>query len=99
MIYNNSPTFDRLLSYIDGLPVIDCHEHMAGPDHLVLFSEPIAALIAGYYSGDLISAGLTEQELGFLRDEAVATGDKWPLFKEYWERSQHTAYARVVKLV
>ena len=35
-----------------------------------------------------------------MRDDAVATGDKWPLFNQYWERSQHTAYARViVKLV
>lgn len=99
MINRGSPTFDRLLSYIDDLPVIDCHEHMAGPDHLVRFSEPIAALIAGYYTGDLISAGLTEQELRFLRDDAVATGDKWPLFQQYWERSQHTAYARITKLV
>ena len=99
MIHRGSPTFDRLLSFIDDLPVIDCHEHMAGPDHLVRYSEPIAALIAGYYAGDLMSADLMEQELGFLRDDAVATGDKWPLFNQYWERSQHTAYARVVKLV
>lgn len=99
MNHKGSPTFGRLLSYIDNLPVIDCHEHMAGPDYLVRFSEPIAALIAGYYAGDLISAGLTEQQLEFLRDDTVATDDKWPLFQKYWERSQHTAYARVAKLV
>jgi len=99
MIYRGSPTFDRLLSFIGDLPVIDCHEHMAGPDHLLRFSEPIAALIAGYYASDLISAGLKERQLAFLRDDTVATGEKWPLFQAYWERSQHTAYARVAKLV
>jgi len=88
-----------LLSFIGDLPVIDCHEHMAGPDHLLRFSEPIAALIAGYYASDLISAGLKERQLAFLRDDTVATGEKWPLFQAYWERSQHTAYARVAKLV
>ena len=99
MIHRGSPTFGRLLSFMDGLPVVDCHKHIAGPDHLVRFCEPIAALIAGYYSGDLISAGLTEPGLGCLRDDAVATSDKWPLFNPHWERSQHTAYARIVSLV
>ena len=64
MLHKGSPTFDSLLSFMDGLAVIDCHEHMAGPEHLVRFSEPIAALIAGYYSGDLISAGLTGATAG-----------------------------------
>ena len=99
MINRGGPTFDRILTHIDDLPVIDCHEHMLGPEHLVRFSEPIAALIAGYFANDLISAGMKEQELAFLKDETVATGDKWPLFRVYWERSQHTAYARVAKLV
>ena len=36
-----------------------------GPDHLVRFAEPIAELIAGYYTGDMISAGLKEQQLAF----------------------------------
>jgi len=99
MLNRGSPTFDRLLAHIDDLPVIDCHEHMAGPEHLVRYTEPIAFLIAGYYANDLISAGLPEQQLTFLRDDAVATSDKWPLFQLFWERSQHTAYARVTKLV
>ena len=99
MLNRGSPTFDRLLAHIDDLPVIDCHEHMAGPEHLVRYTEPIAFLIAGYYANDLTSAGLPEQQLTYLRDDTVATSDKWPLFKAYWERSQHTAYARVTKLV
>ena len=69
MIHSGSESFDRILSFIDDVPVIDCHEHMAGPDFLVRYSEPIAALIAGYYSNDLVSAGLKEKQLVFLRDE------------------------------
>ena len=99
MLQRGSPTFDRMLAHIVDLPVIDCHEHMAGPEHLVCYTEPIAYLIAGYYASDLISAGLKEQQLAILKDETVATDDKWPLFQPYWERSQHTAYARVTKLV
>ena len=93
MIHKGSPAFDRLLSHIADLPVIDCHEHMAGAEHLMRFAEPIAALIAGYYASDLISAGLNARDLATLEDNAVATSDKWDLFQEYWARSEHTAYA------
>ena len=99
MLQRRTPTFDRLLSHIEGLPVIDGHEHMMGPEYLLPFSEPIAALITGYVSHDLLSSGLNNQQLATLQDESVATADKWPLFEAYWERCQHTAYARVTKLV
>ncbi len=99
MLKRNNPIFESLLSHIDELPVIDCHEHMVGPDHLVAFSEPIAALIAGYYSHDLLSAGLDERQLALLSDSTTATREKWPLFEDFWQRTQHTAYARVVKLI
>lgn len=99
MLKQRNLIFDRLLTYIDGLPVIDCHEHMMGPDYLVRFSEPIAALTTGYFANDLFSAGLDAQQLAFLGDETVAAGDKWSLFEAYWRRCQHTAYARVTKLI
>ena len=99
MLRKDCPLFNDLLSQIDELPVIDCHEHMMGPDYIVPFAEPIAALIAGYYSHDLLSAGLSEEQLAHLSDSTAATGDKWPLFEEFWRRTQHTAYGRVVKLV
>ena len=99
MLQKRTPTFDRLLSHIEGLPVIDAHEHMMGPEYLQRFGEPIAMLIAGYVSHDLLSAGLDDQGLDFLQDDTVATADKWPLFEGIWQRCQHTAYARVTKLV
>ena len=99
MLKKSNPLFERLLTHTSELPVIDCHEHMVGPEYLVRFSEPIAALIAGYYSHDLLSAGLDEQQLTLLSDSTTATREKWTVFEEFWQRSQHTAYARVTKLV
>ena len=66
MLQKRTPTFDRLLSHIEGLPIIDAHEHMMGPEYLQRFGEPIAMLIAGYVSHDLLSAGLDDQGLDFL---------------------------------
>lgn len=34
-----------------------------------------------------------------LQNEEVPTEKKWPIFKHFWARAEHTAYAREVKYV
>ena len=64
MLHQTTPVFDRLLTQIADLPVIDCHEHafaeLFGPDgyaRLPSPAEPIAALTNGYILGDFYNAG------------------------------------------
>ncbi|MBN1933683.1 MAG: amidohydrolase family protein [Anaerolineae bacterium] len=93
--------FDRLDECIQRIPVIDCHEHMQGPDALTPYKEPIAALIRGYVFSDLQSAafGVPDRELARLQDHEVPTDEKWPLFERLWRATEHTAYAQVTKWV
>jgi hypothetical protein len=83
------------------MPVIDCHEHLSGPEARPPYKEPIASLIHGYVLSDLQSAGygLPEREIARLSDPEVSTDEKWPLFQKLWQSTCHTAYARVTKLV
>jgi hypothetical protein len=37
------------------------------------------------------------RELNVLTDPNVPTRDKWPLFREAWDRTRHTAYALEVR--
>jgi uncharacterized protein len=99
MLHPPSPLFDRLLAHITSLPVIDCHEHMAGPAYMIGLREPVAALLGDYYWHDLISAGADMHTIDRLRDHDVPTAQKWPLFEPLWRRTEFTAYARVTKLV
>jgi len=101
MLHPPSPLFDRLLEQINALPVIDTHEHLQGPEARPAYKEPIAALIQGYVFSDLQSAGfgIRERDLARLQDEEVSTDEKWPLFERLWQATEHTAYARVTKLV
>lgn len=99
MLHKSSPVFDRILERVSALPVIDCHEHMAGPAYMEPVREPIAALILGYFAGELYSAGADPATLEMLQDSTVATDKKWPVFETIWKRTEHTAYARVTKLV
>lgn len=99
MLHKPSPVFDQLIEHITSLPVIDCHEHMAGPQNMVQWREPISALIAFYYFHDLVSAGADEKTIALLQDPDVPTEKKWPLFQPLWKRTEFTAYARVTKLI
>ena len=101
MLFTRTPLFDRLYEQINVMPVIDCHEHMAGPEERPPYREPVASLIRGYVFSDLMSAGfgVSERDWMRLQDEDVPTDEKWPLFRDLWRSTEHTAYARVTKLV
>ncbi len=101
MLYSRSPLFNRLHEQISAMPVIDCHEHLTGPEERPPYKEPIASLIYGYMLSDLQSAafGISDRDIARLEDQDVSTGEKWPLFEKLWHATEHTAYARVTKLV
>ena len=101
MLYPRSPLFNRLYEQISVMPVIDCHEHLTGPEERPPYKEPIASLIYGYMLSDLHSAafGISDSDVARLEDQDVSTDEKWPLFENLWHATEHTAYARVTKLV
>ena len=101
MLHSESDLFRRLHTRINSMPVVDCHEHMQGFAARPAYEEPIAALTFGYVMSDLHSAGfgLRESDILRLQDQGVSTDEKWPLFQRLWRATEHTAYARVTKLV
>ena len=103
MLYPASDLFNRLHTAIQSMPVIDCHEHVIGPEARPTRQEPIAALLVGYVQSDLYSAAaglkLSQADIASLFDHSLPTDDKWPLFQTVWKAAQHTAYARVTLLV
>ncbi len=100
-MHPHSPVFNRLLDRIARMPVVDCHEHLRGPERDLKDRprEPIAALMVMYLASDLWSAGATDREIGILQDPDVSTDEKWPMFERLWEACHHTAYARVTRLM
>jgi hypothetical protein len=100
--------YARLRERIATFPVIDCHEHTDGPSHAQIAAEPIARITEGYAQHDLMSVvypgwqaadrELTPETLfDLLRDPALPTEEKWPLFEPVWRQTEHTGYARVTK--
>ena len=101
MLHPKSPLYNRLYEQINTIPVIDCHEHLTGPEARPPYKEPIAALVHFYVTQDLCSAGfdVTDRDVLRFEDPEISTDEKWPLFERLWQATEHTAYARVTKLV
>lgn len=100
MLREASPVFNRLLDRISKMPVVDCHEHLRGPDRdlATTATEPISFLTTAYCISDLWSAGASNEEIELLQSEEATTDEKWPVFSRLWAAMEHTAYARVTKL-
>jgi len=92
-------TYEKLRSFIDTVPVIDCHEHTKGHLFAPEYKEPISSLIQGYFQSDLISAGATEKEMEILNNQEIETEKKWKTFERLWKRTENTGYARVTKII
>ena len=90
--------YHALRARIEALPVINTHEHTAGPAYYPKYGEAIQAIIQGYIQSDFVSAG-GEAEFALLNDPEVSTERKWPTFARLWKRLEHTGYAHVSKWV
>jgi len=101
MLRKPSTVFNRLLDHIGGMPVVDCHDHLRGPDKDLqdAYAEPILALTVLYLISDLWSAGASGEEIRLLQSRDATTDEKWPVFSRLWTATEHTAYARVTKLM
>lgn len=89
--------YKSILESIKQIPVVDCHEHQVVPSSYVTPTEPLAFLLRGYFPSDLLSAGMSPNDLQLLQNDNISTEKKWPIFKTSWQRTEHTAYAREVK--
>jgi uncharacterized protein len=97
-MYPSTDLYKRLRSAVDAIPVIDCHDHTSGPKFAPEWKEPLHSLIGGYFHADLISAG-AEAHMEFFNDPTIDTDKKWRLFQPFWEKTKHTSYAQVPKII
>ncbi|MFQ6076607.1 MAG: amidohydrolase family protein, partial [Candidatus Bathyarchaeia archaeon] len=51
-----------------------------------------------YTSSDLISSGMSEEELITIRDPSIPLEERWRVFTPYWERTRNTGYARAISI-
>ena len=88
--------YDALREYCEGVPLVDCHDHTGacGPK----YTDPIQAVVNGYFPSDVQSAS-SDEDLAVIMDLERPLEERWPLLEKAWKRTCHTGYAQVTRLV
>ncbi|HOP79918.1 MAG TPA: amidohydrolase family protein [Armatimonadota bacterium] len=88
----------QLLAAISEFEIIDCHEHI-GPEKSRLDTEvDVFTLFYHYTKGDLMAAGMSEEQYKSLFDHSIPLDKRWDVFKPYWEQIRWTSYSRAALL-
>jgi len=76
------------------LEIIDCHEHLAPEKKRVQTSVDVFTLFSHYTHGDLVVAGMSEENYKTLFDRSQPLEQRWKLFAPYWKEIRWGCYAR-----
>lgn len=84
---------------VDKIQIIDTHEHLVQEKERVTKSLDIFEVFLSHYaSSDLVSSGMSSEELNKVRDRSLPLEDRFAIFKPFWDRIQNTGYARAVNI-
>lgn len=79
--------------------IVDTHEHlMKESERLKMQADPLHVFLPHYLSSDLVSSGMTLDELNSIRSVMVPLEERWQSFLPYWEKVENTGYAQAIKI-
>ncbi len=90
---STAASFDHLSQYVEGLPLIDCHEHMTGRERM---GDVLQFLCSGYYSHDLASAA-GDRTAERILDPSRALAERCDEFLDAWRATRFTGYGIAVR--
>lgn len=84
---------------VDSVKIVDTHEHlMKETDRLSMSADPLSIFLPHYLSSDLVSSGMTMDELNRIRTTQTPLEERWQSFFPYWEKVENTGYAQAIKI-
>ena len=82
---------DALLNYVNGIPVIDAHEHLVeGPADL-----DFSRLLTNYVVDDLVAAGCPPDAMVSLTDARRPVAERWATIEPYFNAIRFGGYAQM----
>jgi predicted TIM-barrel fold metal-dependent hydrolase len=87
--------YERIHQELWKVAIVDTHEHLPSEEERLkrkndLFQE----FLSHYASSDLISSGMTDGDLEYVRNPEERIEKRWKKFEPYWARIRNTGYAR-----
>jgi uncharacterized protein len=84
----------RLVSEIEKIPVIDCHEHLGPEEWRVARNVDATILFSHYCRTDLITAGMPPGDFDRMCDDSLDADLHWDLISPWLPYIRHGGYAR-----
>lgn len=94
-----SDSYEEIKDHINHIRIVDTHEHLIDEsERLKTDVDVLATFFSHYASSDLLSAGMPEEDLFFIRDSSNSLDDRWKLFEPWWEKIKNTGYANAIEI-
>jgi predicted TIM-barrel fold metal-dependent hydrolase len=94
-----SSSHDEMRSVVNEIRVIDSHEHlMSEQDRVAQDIDILSTFFRQYSSSDLVSSGMSREDLQTVVNPRIPLDDRWKIFQQYWDNVRHTGYARVLDI-
>jgi predicted TIM-barrel fold metal-dependent hydrolase len=91
--------FNDIKDTVDKIPILDTHEHLIQEQERIAQKPDLfETFLSHYLSSDLISSGMSLEELAELRNPRLPLTDRWKIFKPFWENTKNTGYAYAINV-
>jgi uncharacterized protein len=89
---------DRLRKVIDGMSIVDTHEHIISEPER--YSTPIDffMLVGQYVMNDVVSAGLSRPVRTRIENPNTPLAERWQLFEPFWKHARYTGYSQALRI-
>lgn len=94
---NNS--YQEIRKHIGSIRLIDTHEHLPPESERVnKIVDVLSQFYLHYASSDLVSAGMSPEDLLYIKDTKIPIDYRWAVFEPWWERIRNTGYSRCMEI-
>lgn len=84
---------------VNRVQIIDTHEHLIQEKERVAGEVDVFEIFLSHYaSSDLVSSGMSTEDLAKVRDKNIPLEKRFTIFKPFWDLIQNTGYARAINI-
>ena len=84
----------KIRQLVDTLKLVDTHEHLIPESMRLATTTDFFHLFKDYIQNDLISAGMSPQDIQYMFNPDHPLERRWEKFSPYWQKTRNTSYAQ-----
>lgn len=88
----------ELLEAFDEIPLVNTHEHIIPEEERTSSRVDFFTLAGHYVINDVISAGLSGDDLAVVRNPDAPADQRWRAFEPYWQSARMTGYGQALRI-